>query len=126
MKAGASSSQDFEVGAGMRTDLSVLALDANGAPVDLAAMTEITWRLAVNRNSAAIITKLKSLGGVTLSNSHKGVTYLVQAVALIRIDAADGVNLAGNYVHDASVTFADGAKRDFFQGKASFVKRLSA
>ncbi len=97
--------QDFHLHAGDESPLAFTVTDeATGAAVDLSAVTEITWALAADAESAALVTKTKTGGDITVTDAVNGKFE-------VALDSADTDGLNGRYWHEAVIV--DGAGKRF-------------
>lgn len=86
-----------------------------GEPVDLREITEIEWMFApysVLENKAVVRKSLSGGGIVLLLDSDGDPTGTIQAT----IEGKDTQGLQGAFVHQISVTDADGARFTPFEG----------
>lgn len=76
--------------------------DGSGAIVNISSVSNITWIARRNLQDAAVLTKTKAGGEITF------VTDGTDGQFQVEIDAADTTALSGYYVHQASITDANG------------------
>jgi hypothetical protein len=97
----AKTGQDFTIYAGDDETLTFTVTDGTN-PINLSAMSEITWRMAREPKDAPIVSKTKTGGAITLPGTGTDGKFRVA------ISAADTRSLHGFYVHLATVTDAGG------------------
>jgi hypothetical protein len=93
-------SQDFRSEAGDVGVLEFTVVDGSGTPIAISTASEIVWKAARDFNTAPVITKRMSTGGITLP----GGTGIFD----VQIGTGDTTSFAGYYVHWAAVTDASG------------------
>lgn len=99
----AETNQDFITYQGDDVSPIFTVLDADGVAVNISAVTEITWTCRRNLESAALLTKTKTLGDITFVTDGTDGKFQVEIIA------ADTTPLTGFYLHTASITDSLGA-----------------
>jgi len=96
-------SQDFTIYAGRASAPVFTITDGAGNALDVSGMAEIEWIMYRDVSLTAVITKKKSLGGLSFVNT--GVDGLVR----LNLANADSTGTDGWYFHGVQLTDATGA-----------------
>lgn len=91
-------SQDFTIYAGNDVTPIFSLTNAAGTPIDISSVTEITWTAQRDLSSAAVLTKLKSTGGIVF------VTDGTNGQFKVIISSGDTASLDDFYIHEATIT----------------------
>jgi len=104
---------DFEIYSGDSKNLLVTVTDENNNPVNITGAQSIVWALI--SGDKVILRKTLSSGEITIINGSGGIFK-------ISIQAADTINLAGQYRHECRLVTADGASGLIFTGTVTVNK----
>lgn len=116
--------QNFTLSAGAGLILKVTVFDDAGNPVPLAGTQSVIWTLARTPRSATVLTK--ALGdGVTIATENAGQGGANCGRLDVRIDAADSLELDGEYFHDCRLIDAAGDASRIFYGRGFIAPGLS-
>jgi len=94
--------QDFTTYAGDACQPNFLVTNEASAPIDLSGVTEIKWTIQRDQESLAVLTKLKTTGGVVLISGGVGGQFYVD------LTGADTAPLSSYYMQTAVITDAYG------------------
>lgn len=94
--------QNFSSYAGDNTAPIVTVRDANGVVIDLSGVQQITFTAQRTLDDNAIVTKLKSTGGIALVGGGTGGQFQINLLP------TDSASLFGNYLWEALVTDSTG------------------
>lgn len=94
--------QDFTLYAGDAGTLTFTVKDQNGTVVDISTVTDILWTASLIATDAAVLTKKKSLGGISF------VTNGTDGQFKVTILKTDLTTLKGYYYHAAQTVDASG------------------
>jgi hypothetical protein len=93
--------QDFETFAGNSVS-PIFTVTNNGVVVDISTVTDISWSMQLDAESAALVTKTKSAGQIVF------VTNGTDGKFKVNILGADTTGKSGFYVHTATITDGSG------------------
>jgi|SRR5882672_427965 len=93
--------QDFETFAGNSIS-PIFTVTNGGVVVDISTVTEISWSMQLDAESAALVTKLKSAGQIVF------VTNGTDGKFKVNILGTDTIGKSGFYIHTATITDGSG------------------
>lgn len=103
--------QDFTVYLGRDSAPIFTVVGSDGTPVNLSTVEEIGWDCQEDLSSQALITKLKSTGGIVF------VTDGTDGKFQLNLAAADYASLSGFYLHEAWIKDSAGSQTEVATGR---------
>ena len=94
--------QDFTVYAGDAAFPQFTVRDANGTPIDISTAVQISWNASRDVQSAPVLVKNKTTGGIQLVGGGTG------GVFQLNLSSSDTQVLTGYYIHEAAITDSSG------------------